>query len=54
MVRKFSEDVRMKLGIDKCAKVRVEQEKFEQGGDIILMDGQTLANLEFEENIPTE
>lgn len=50
LVRKFIDDVGMKFGLDMCATVSDKRGKFEQGKNIALMDGQTLANFGIEKS----
>ncbi|XP_045474950.1 uncharacterized protein LOC123680878 [Harmonia axyridis] len=45
LVRKFSEDIGMRFGLNKCATVSVKRGKLERVESILLTDGQALANL---------
>ncbi|XP_044751720.1 uncharacterized protein LOC123311715 [Coccinella septempunctata] len=49
LVRKFSEDIGMSFGLQKCAVIEVKRGKMVEGGNIRISDGREIAELSFGE-----
>ena len=49
-VRIFSEDINMQFGLDKCAKVNINNGKLEEGDALQLCQNMEIKNLNFEES----
>ncbi|XP_045471751.1 uncharacterized protein LOC123678658 [Harmonia axyridis] len=49
LVRKYSEDIAMTFGLEKCATVNVKRGKMSRGENIILSDGREMTGLRYED-----